>query len=242
MKKLIPFILFAIILTLLIIPVPISADVTTTYSTNWAGYIATTSATTPFTSVSASWQVPSVSTTPKPAFSSAWVGIGGVYRNGSKLIQAGTEQDVASDGTATYSAWYEIYPQFPVTVATVSPGDTIFVEISKVEGKPPELWNITITDNGSTILDKNIKVNPNFASTASAEFIVERPLLVVGHQIAPLADFGSMTFNNCATSQGGLGGLNSIEVFMTSDGTSSGTPLASPSNISGTSFTVTYGP
>ncbi len=241
MKKLFILFIFAVSLTLLIFPTSISASVTTTYSSNWAGYVATTSTSTPFTSVSATWKVPKVSDTPSPAFSSAWVGIGGAYRNSSKLIQAGTEQDVASDGSVTYSAWYEIYPQFPVTVGTVNAGDTIFVSISKLPGKPPATWNITMKDGTTTLLDMNFKVNPNFASTVSAEFIVERPLLVVGHQVAPLADFGKVTFSGCSTNLGGLGSLKSREVFMTRDGTATGTPLASPGNLSGNTFSVSYG-
>ncbi len=241
MKKLIPVILLVVAMIMLLLPAPVSAAVTTTYSSNWAGYIATASGSSLFTSASASWTVPTVASTPKPAFSSAWVGIGGVFRNGSKLIQAGPEQDVNSDGTKTYSAWYEIFPQFPVTVGTVSPSDDIFVSITRLEGKP-QRWNITMTKNGTEILDKDFKVNPNFASQASAEFIVERPLLVVGHQTAPLADFGSVTFDNCSTSLGGLSSLTTVtEMIMTSNGTSSGTILATPNDsLSGNSFTVDY--
>src|ERR1041385_453473 len=99
----------------------------TSYSSNWAGYVATGG---PFTSVSASWTVPSVASTPSPAYSSAWIGIGGAYKNSNKLVQAGTEQDVDSSGHASYSAWYEVYPLGTVVVGSVSAGDTITTTIS----------------------------------------------------------------------------------------------------------------
>ena len=69
------------------------AEFNTAYSYNWAGYYVTG---TGFTSVSASWTVPTVATT-STGYSSVWVGIGGV--NGNGLVQIGTEQDCLSSGT-----------------------------------------------------------------------------------------------------------------------------------------------
>ncbi len=239
MRKLFTVATFIAVILVMFFPVmPVSASVTATTSTNWAGYMATTTAGNPFTAVSAAWQVPAVAA-PDSSFSSAWVGIGGAYRNSSKLIQAGTEQDVDSSGNPGYSVWYEVYPKAPVTVAAVAAGDNISVSISSNGGKP-ETWNITILDNNVTLLDRNFKLKPNFASEASAEFIVERPLLVLGHQLAPLADFGTVNFTGCTTNLGGLGGLNAVELFMTSDGTATGAPLASPGALSGNDFAVTY--
>ncbi|MGA8296249.1 MAG: G1 family glutamic endopeptidase [Acidimicrobiales bacterium] len=68
-------------------------------STNWSGYAATSS--TPYTSVSGQWTVPTV-TGPNGSYSAAWVGIDG-YSN-SDLIQTGTEQDYSNGGQ--YSAWW----------------------------------------------------------------------------------------------------------------------------------------
>jgi hypothetical protein len=232
-------------ITLMAVWPAVSALTTTNQnSVNWSGYIAT--APTPFTSVSATWTVPSV-TGSTTAFSSAWVGIGGVYRNSNKLIQAGTEQDIIS-GTPVYTVWYEVYPKPPVTVGTISSGDSVTVSISENSGNPPS-WHIKITavnDNNEPIVslsqDIDVKAKTNFAAEATAEFIVERPLLVVGHQIAPLAEFSSVTFSGCTTSQDGLSSLDqALAVTMTSDGTSTGTTLASPDNsLSGDSFTISW--
>lgn len=189
--------------------------------------------------MSASWVIPSVTSTSTPAFSAIWTGIGGWFRNGNKLIQAGSEQDVLSGG-AKYSVWYEIYPKAPVTVTTANVGDSVFVSIFENAGRP-NTWHITIQINSVTKLSSDFRVNTNFAAEATAEWIVERPLLVLGHQIAPLADFGTATFSSCTVNGEGLSSQTSaIEVTMTRDGTSSGTLLTQPSALSGNSFSVVW--
>ena len=224
---------------MLTLPMASALTVTTTTSLNWSGYVAT--APTPFTSVSATWTVPSVSSTSPPAYSSVWVGIGGYYVNSNKLIQAGTAQNVLSGGSTVYYVWYEVYPKAPVYVASVSAGDSITVDIHQ-ESLKPSTWHIVITkDSTATLLNKVVKVKANFAAEATAEFVVERPLIRIGNQLTPLANFGSVTFSGCSTNQGGLGSLDNAKVIMTSDGTSSGTPLATPSSLDTTnSFTVTW--
>jgi hypothetical protein len=95
--------------------------------------------------------------------------------------------------------------------------------------------------NSTVLLDIDVKAKTNFAAEASAEFIVERPLLVLGHQIAPLAHFTDVTFSGCTAGVISLTSLDTATaITMTSDGTSSGTSLASPSSLSGDSFTVSW--
>jgi hypothetical protein len=72
--------------------------VTNGYSLNWSGYVVTAPG--PFTAVNASWTVPSVSAISPPAYSSTWVGIGGLFNNSRRLIQVGTDQDVQDNGTS----------------------------------------------------------------------------------------------------------------------------------------------
>ncbi len=227
----------AMMTLMIILPAVSAITITPEYTTNWSGYVAT--APTPFTSVSASWTVPTVTAASTPAFSAIWTGIGGWYRNSNKLIQAGTEQDVTSGGTS-YFAWYEVYPKAPVNLATVNAGDSVTVSIYENKGNPAT-WHITITVNSIKLLDTDVRAKTNFASEASAEFIVERPLLVLGHQLASLADFTDITFSNCNAGSTGLGSVNSaLAVTMTRSGTSSGTTLASPTTLSGNGFTVTW--
>jgi hypothetical protein len=245
MKKIALSLAFLAVLLMAISPIASATTaVTDKYSTNWCGYVAT--APTPFTSVSASWTVPTLTEDSATAYSGIWVGIGGWYRNSNKLIQVGTEQDVLS-GDSSYSVWYEVYPKAPVNIGSISFRDSVTAQISENTGNPPT-WHITITDttNSTTLLDTDVKAKTNFAAEATAEFIVERPLLVVGHQTAPLADFTSVTFNDCTVTandvSSGLGSLTSAyNVIMTSDGTSSGTILAYPDALSGDSFSVNWG-
>jgi hypothetical protein len=245
MKKIGLTIAFLAVLLMATSPIVLAdIDVTERYSTNWCGYVAT--APTPFTSVSASWTVPPVESPPATAYSGIWVGIGGWYRNSNKIIQVGTEQNVIG-GVASYSVWYEVYPKAPVPLGSVSPDDTVTVDIHENNGNPPT-WHIKITVTGQSepILDTDVKAKTNFAAEATAEFIVERPLLLVGHQTATLADFETVQFTDCqVTANGEPSGLGSItsafKVTMTSNGAIDGTVLASPSDLSGNGFTVTWG-
>jgi len=214
--------------------------VTTAYSANWSGYVAT--GPNPYTSVSASWTVPSVSATFPPAYSAVWVGIGGVDRNSNRLLQAGTEQDVLSNGTASYYAWHEVYPRPSMPVAHISPGDSITVTISQVLANA-SAWRILIVRNSGTILNLTVNTRINLASQATAEFIVERPSILPRNQLARLANFGTVKFSGCNTNQGALASLTSAYmVIMTSNATSSGTYLAQPGalELTANSFSVHY--
>jgi len=214
--------------------------VATYYSANWSGYVATNP--TPYTSVSASWTVPAVSATSPPAYSAVWVGIGGVDRSSNRVLQAGTEQDALSNGTATYYAWHEVYPRPSAFVAYISPGDSITVTISQVPSNATA-WRILIVRNSATILDLTVNTRINLASEATAEFVVERPSLRPGNQLTTLANFGSVTFSGCSTNQGALASLTGADMLiMTSNNTSSGTHLAQPSTLEGTTngFSILY--
>ena len=72
---------------------------------NWSGYQAPNQpAGQPYTSAAGRWIVPAVSYVAGRASANAsavWVGIGGV-NNDQTLIQIGTEQDAAANGTTTY--------------------------------------------------------------------------------------------------------------------------------------------
>ena len=61
------------------------------------------------------WTIPTVSTPPEPQgeeggwHSSSWIGLDGGSSGSNDVIQAGIEQHVDANGTATYVAWYEWY-------------------------------------------------------------------------------------------------------------------------------------
>ena len=75
----------------------------------WSGYAVTALA--PYTSASATFQVPSVSydgLANATEYVSQWVGVGGY--GDATLIQLGAMEWVGPSGGASYVVWYELYP------------------------------------------------------------------------------------------------------------------------------------
>ncbi|MGI0087709.1 MAG: G1 family glutamic endopeptidase [Nitrosotalea sp.] len=194
------------------------------YSLNWSGYYVTN--TTGYTSASASWTVPSVLTS-SSGYSSAWVGIGGVYGT-ANLIQTGTDQDCTtgtpvagelkyhgldakptSNGrgssggghstscTATYYAWYEAYPAPEVKISDFSVIPGNVISASVQQAGGG--WSVTITNvsTGKTFTTLVSNVNPD---QTTAEAIMERPsLCTAAHcKITNLADFGTIKFTDAS--------------------------------------------
>lgn len=204
------------------------------YSTNWSGYAALSGN---FTSVSGSWTVPSVtgngSTT---SGDSAWIGIGGV--SASDLIQTGTMNMVAPDGTVTTSAFYELLPDaaMEITGFTVEAGDSISASITQ---QTSGTWNITITDQTSgqtynTLVDYT-------SSFSSAEWIEEDPSYVDG-SLVPFDNFSHVIFGGGTTTQNGasttLAGSNAAPITLANNANQ---PVATPSVLtSGGGFWVTH--
>src|SRR5207245_497655 len=85
-------------------------------------------------------------------------------------------QDVDSGGRASYWAWWEIIPLPSTRVSLpVSAGQRVHVDVA--EGLP-EVWKITITNQSTGgVFTKTI---PYPSSHATAEFILETPLLIGG--------------------------------------------------------------
>ena len=98
----------------------------TAVSSNWAGYLATGTATT-YTSVTATWKQPTVTCDDGDAgaASAFWVGLGGSSSTSQALEQIGTSADCNSTtGKPKYYAWYELVPSPSVTIKDlkVAPG------------------------------------------------------------------------------------------------------------------------
>jgi hypothetical protein len=203
-------------------------------STNWSGYALQGTSTT-YHSITGAWAVPTITPSSSATYSSHWIGIDGF--SNSHLIQTGTEAD-SQNGTTTYDAWWEILPK-PETVIPsmpVHPGDQFTASITKKSGSN---WVIKIT---------NITQNVSFSITksysgpgTSAEWIVERP--EVGGTIAPLANYGTVTFNKRDTVNGGNPNLSyatdSIEMLANDNTTVISTP--STVNAEGNGFRTAYG-
>jgi hypothetical protein len=156
-------------------------------------------------------------------YSSTWVGIGGNCENAncttsdSTLIQLGTEQDAAIDGSTQYYAWYEILPADSVTITSgtttastspfchrqscaavaapnpVQPGDAITASLacqSNCAAGESQTWLLKMTD---ATQNWTWSTTLTYASTlASVEWIQEAPTSSGG--VLPLADFTATTF------------------------------------------------
>lgn len=96
-----------------------------TYSYNWAGYVARVASP---GYVQAQWRVPRACCAHEGTnYTSIWPGLGN-GRNGTELIQAGTEQDVSAGGRGTDYFWFEMLPdevQQRITNLVPRPGDLV---------------------------------------------------------------------------------------------------------------------
>jgi hypothetical protein len=260
-----------------------STDVQTASSGNWAGYVVGgSSSATQFKSVSGSWVAPTVKCSSGQGFSSFWVGLGGSGGSGSSstsdsgsmsdpgsvsgsdsstgLEQAGTEADCNADGSASYSAWYELVPSPPVKVSmAVHPGDHITSKVT-VDGSNVTIQLSDATTGGS--FEKTLQAtNPD---VSSAEWIAEAPSTcqqgVSDCTPLSLADFGTGQFSGAsATTTDGHTGTISDSAWQTAAVTlspsasqdgfgsqftslGSGSAGATPSSLSsdGSSFSVAW--
>ena len=185
---------------------PFRATANPSQSSNWLGYDQGTleQGGKLFNAVTGEWTVPKATlhAAGQEASSSDWIGVGGgcidagCTLTDQTLIQTGTEQDVASNGSATYSAWWEEIPSPSVTIASVSvsPGDRMYASLAETIADS-NIWTITLKDltNG-----QSFTATVPYASThASAEWIEENPLVVgaTGSGFATLPNLTSPAFD-----------------------------------------------
>jgi hypothetical protein len=202
-------------------------------SSNWSGYnqgILDTD--TPVSSISGQWVVPTATahTAGQAEDSATWVGIGGGCLESSctltdeTLIQAGTEQSVAANGTASYDAWWEIIPvpEIESTIA-VHPGDVIDCSISSTV---PGVWTITLND--TTDGQSFTETVPYPSDESTAEWIEETPTEIgtSGAATASLPNLTTVQFSEAAVN-GANANLAADQAVQLTD--SSGAPLATPS-------------
>jgi Peptidase A4 family len=197
-------------------------------SSNWSGYAVTGAR---YTSVAASWTQPAVNCSVTPTgWSSFWVGLDG--DTSSTVEQTGTEADCSS-GSPVYSAWYEMYPKFPVTFANrVSAGDQFTGSVT-TDGRGN--FTLTLVDRTKGWTQTNA-AKLKSARLSSAEVIAEAPSSSGG--VLPLADFGSVGFSSATVNGSALtsstAGLDPITMV------SGSTVKATPSKLSSGSFSISW--
>ena len=171
---------------------------------NWSGYAVTAGA--PYSSASATWQVPSVtydggSTPYGYEYVFNWVGIGGA--SDGTLIQLGTESIVSASGVTVFETWYELYPALDVGISlAVNPGDIITASLQCTAACSPnqtQTWQLSLTDE--TTKGSWTQSFQYQSSMASAEWITEPPYYagtyngVSFNGFLPLADYKQATYN-----------------------------------------------
>lgn len=170
-------------------------------SYNWAGYAQVASHRHTFTEVTATFVVPTVtSSIAGTQVAADWVGIGG-YGDGS-LVQAGIQSvatTVDNETNVSYEAWTEILPQAEKSLSVpVSAGDSVTVTVQEVS---KNRWLMQIQD-GSQVGSRTVTYH---ARGASAEAIHERPCMAspcseVNH-LASLAQTSNVTFGPGSVSE-----------------------------------------
>jgi hypothetical protein len=217
---------------------------------NWAGYAAVANTGDQIAFVGANFNIPSVNCASTARGSqdpwvSHWIGIDGFAT--PTVEQTGVAVDCASNNTATYYAFYEMFPLPGVLFTGVNPGDAITATVTFNSGN--NTWHMRLNDltNGGFISStqtcpKGFNVT---CDNGSAEVITEDPngALAQGFN---LADFGMANFTATrVTSLTGLSGsLNpsaqwtSSQILMEDP---SSVVMATPSGLyGGRSFNITW--
>ena len=215
-----------------------AALATTETSPNWAGYADTPATGNTFTSVSASFVVPTVtagSTTTSGSYSAAgysyasfWVGLDGF--NSGSVEQVGLYVAAKKGGATTYDPFTEMFesgdpagtpavilPGWPISgggYQAVAVGDTINVSVTYRGDNTYFLQMADTTSGGSYSTSVAGGKNPA-PLRSSAEWIAEAPSLVYtnsqGQQVSvilPLANFTPITFTNAVATDSASGTYN----------------------------------
>ncbi len=173
----------------------------TATSLNWSGY-AVTPTVDNITAVDSTFVVPTAGLVP-PGFAATWAGIGGYST--SDLIQAGVSENSLPSNPLLgdqYYAWYELLPNSETQISnctgdsscTVTPGDTVSVDIHNVSGNT---WSISLTDAGKWSWSQDVTYT---SSESSAEWILEAPTVAVQ---TLLANVGTVSFPDNTYTAGG---------------------------------------
>jgi len=169
-------------------------------SSNWAGYVV---AGAEFSSVTGTWVQPAIDCTSTGTSASAfWVGLGGNTEGSSALEQAGTSAECNDDGTATYSAWYELVPAPSITIPlAIEAGDTITATVTVAGTKVT--MQVTDVTTGKSVTKAKRMAAPD---TSSAEWVAEAPSLCLTNgacRTVTLSDFGKVRFTKASATAGG---------------------------------------
>ena len=205
-------------------------------SGNWSGYADVACGTCAIRYVATSFTVPSVNCAKSPdgSFAGIFAGLDGVT---SKTVEQIGVEAACSAGTASYSAFYEMFPSAPVGFSGISPGDAISMGV--YFNSATHHWQLALTDvtTGGTIATAQACPSGSVCRNASAEVIAEAPSSSTG-AILPLVDFGQVNHEAITvTSRNGTHGAMISNGLWTTDSitmvNSGGKVLAQPGPVYG---------
>ena len=205
-------------------------------SGNWSGYADVACGTCAIRYVATSFTVPSVNCAKSPdgSFAGIFAGLDGVT---SKTVEQIGVEAACSGGTASYDAFYEMFPSAPVAFSGISPGDAISMAV--YFNGATNHWQLGLTDltTGGTIATAQACPSGSVCRNASAEVIAEAPSSSTG-AILPLVDFGQVNHEAITvTSRNGTRGAMTSNGLWTTDSitmvNSGGKVLAQPGPVYG---------
>jgi len=203
---------------------------------NWSGYADVACRTCAIRYVATSFTVPSVNCTKSPdgSFAGIFAGLDGI--TSQTVEQIGVEAG-CSGGTASYAAFYEMFPNPPVSFSGISPGDAISLGV--YFNSATHHWQLALTDvtTGGTIATAQACPSGSACRNSSAEVIAEAPSSSPS-TILPLVDFGQLNHVAIAvTSLNGTRGAMTSNGLWTTDSitmvSSAGKTLAQPGPVYG---------
>lgn len=219
-------------------------------STNWSGYAAVSSISSPadgfVNSVTGSWVIPTVTlNSSQDTYVATWVGIDG-FSDGT-VEQIGTEQDCVNGIQENY-AWVEFYPGPSRIIRgfTVNVGDAFTASVAYEGGS---LFALSLND--LTTGKSYSRTYNAVAQRQSAEWVVEAPSSSAS-EVLPLANFGTVNFSsaqftdNTGTTYAidglGPGTYDTIALDDPNGGSAKPSSLLDSAYPNGpSSFSVTYG-
>jgi len=217
---------------------------TTQTSANWAGYAVTGPK---VSKVAGSWTQPTA-TCPKNRNQQAafWVGIDGYSATDPTVEQIGTDSDCTKGtnkkpGGPSYYAWYQLYPQPAVVLAStysVTPGDAISANVAVIGSA----YTMTISDGAKWHFSttQHLQTTPQ---NSSAEWIAEAPSSCrASCKELPLADFGSLSFSSASANGQPISapGFSNYQIDMTTRNAKKILARTSTLSSGGTAFTITW--
>jgi len=222
----------------------------TSKSTNWSGYVAAQSMTTPVTnscsSVTGTFIVPKIlpGVTSSMNNVSIWVGLDGAFVTDPTVQQIGIDLYYKNGRSYSY-AWFEMYPAsaYQIVGFPINAGESITATVTF--SSVTNAYTMSMINNTRRV---GITVPTGYTRSSSGrrqcvEWVVEAPSYVTGRNVAlcPLTQFSTITWSNCqATIAGVTGGIGHFahDNFVMVSQTNSNKIKAAPTALSGADGSV----